>query len=171
MLVGARPSVSAVLVPKLSVPSSTFASGIFVSMLGLSAPLSILSVSGVFVSMPGLSAPPSLLSVAGVSVPVPGLSALPSMSSVSGVSVPVPGLSTSLGLSPLLFPTWSFPQRPTPVPGRQKLSQQSGIIKRASSKEAPPTFVPPSEYLSLLLFLSSGIGKKQLFNKTFNINC
>ena len=40
----------------------------------------------------------------------------------------------------------------------------------ASSKETSPTFALPSECLSFLFFPSSGIGKKRLFNKAFNID-
>ena len=142
------------------------------------------SAFGVSVPMPGLLAPPSVLSVSGVSVPVPRSSAPPSMLSVFGVSVPVPRSLVLLfvsdllvpvhRLSPLPFPTWSDPQTPTPVPGRQRLSQWSGILKRASSKEAPTTcapLFPPSERPSPLLFPSSGIGEKRPFDKAFNIDC
>ena len=61
-----------------------------------------------------------------------------------------------------------------PVPGRQRLGQWSGILKRASSEEAPTTFAPlfpPSERPSPLLFPSSGIGEKRPFDKAFNIDC
>ena len=104
-------------------------------------------------------------SVSGVSVPVPGSSA---PLSVSGVPVPVPGLS------PPPFPTWSDPQTPTPVSGRQRLSQWSGILKKASSEESPTTCAPlflPSEHPSPLLFPSSSIDEKRPFDMAFNINC
>ena len=165
-LAATRPSASAsaVSVPGSAPPS---ASASAVPVPGSSALLSsaLPSASGVSVPVPGSSAPPSVSSVSGVSVPVPGSSAPPS---VSGVPVPVPGLY------PLPFPTWSDPQTPTPIPGRQKLGQWSGILKRASSEETLTTFAPlflPSECPSPLFFPSSGIGKKRLFDKAFNINC
>ena len=134
---------------------------------GSAPPSASASASASAVSVPGSSAllSSALPSASGVSMPVPGSSAPPS---VSGVPVPVPGSS------PPPFPTWSDPQTPTPVPGRRKLSQWSGILKRASSEEAPTTFAPlfpPSERLSPLFFPSSGIDEKQLFDKAFNIDC
>ena len=143
------------------------ASSVSVPVPGLSALLSsaLPSASAVSVPVPGSSAPPSVSSVSGVSVPVPGSSAPPS---VSGVPVPVPGSS------PPPFPTWSDPQTPTPVPGRQRLSQWSGILKKASSEEAPTTcapLFPPSQRPSPLLFPSSDIGEKRPFDKALNIEC
>lgn len=125
----------------------------------------LLSVSGAFVLVSRLSAPPFVSSMSGMFVSVPGSLASPS---VSSVHVPVPELS------PLLFPIWSNPQILMPVPGRQRLGQWSGILKKASSKETSTTFAPlflPSEYPSPLFFPFSGIGKKWLFDKAFNINC
>ena len=60
-----------------------------------------------------------------------------------------------------------------PVPERQRLGQWSGILKRASSKEAPTIFAPlfsSSERSFPFLFPFSSIGKKQLFDKAFNID-
>lgn len=60
-----------------------------------------------------------------------------------------------------------------PVPGRQRLTQWSRILKKASLKKASTTFAPlfpPSKCPSPLLFPSSSIGKKQPFNKAFNID-
>ena len=150
LLLSALPSASSMSVP---VPGSSgllssalpSASSISMLVLGSLATLSVLSISGVSVPVPRSSAP---LSVFGVLVPVPGSFSLP-------------------------FPTWSDPQTPTLIPGRRRLGQWIGILKRVFSKEAPSTFAPlflPSERPSPLLFLSSGIGEKRLFNKAFNIN-
>ena len=116
---------------------STSASASAISMPGLSALLlsALPSASGVFVPVPGSSA---LLSFAlpypsSMSVPVPRSLAFPSVSSLSGIFVLIPGLSASPSLSGVpvpmpgsslpTFPTWSFPQTPMPVLGRQKLGQ------------------------------------------------
>ena len=175
----------------LSVPGSAspfaFASAFDVSVSGsLTLLLSALpSAFDVFVLVPRLSTllSSAFSSASGVFIPVPGSSAFPSMSSMSSVSVPILRLLAPLsisgipisgpGLSRLSFPIWSFLQIPMPVPERQKLGQWSGIIKKASSKEAPTTFVSlflPSERLSPLFFSSSGIAKKRRFHKIFNID-
>ena len=189
-LAATRPSTSMpavpVLVSALPSPSASASASASVFIVSVLASSALPSASGVSVLVPGSSAllSSTLPSASSMSVPVPELSAPSSVSSVSGVSVPVrrlsapPSMSVVLvpepGLSPPPLPTWSDPQIPMSLLGRQKLSQWSGILKRASSEEAPTTcaiLFLPSEFPSPLLFPSSGIGKKQLFDKAFNINC
>ena len=185
-LAATRPSafVSAVSVPRSAFLSvSAFASASAVSVPGSSA---LPSASGVFVPVLGLSALLlfTFLSTCGVSVPVPGLLALLSVLFVFGLFVPVPGLSApsfmfgvpvpELGSSPLPFPIWSDSQTLTPVPGRRRLSQWSGILERAFLEEAPTTcapLFPLSERPSPLFFPSGDISKKRPFDKAFNIDC
>ena len=131
--------------PKLFAPLSTFAVSVLVPRSS-----ALLSVSPMSVLVPELSAPPS---VSALSVPVLGSSAPPSMSVV---------FILGPGLSPPPFPTWSSLQTTTLILERRKLGQWSGIIKKASSEESPPTFAllfPPSKRASLLLFPFSNIGK------------
>ena len=172
LLLSALPSTSdmSMLMPGSSALLSSAlpsAFGVSVPVPGLSALLSsaLPSPSSVSLPLPGLLALPSVSSVSSMSVLMPRLLAPPS---VSGVPIPVPGLC------PPPFPTWSDLQTPMPFLGRQRLSQWSEILKRASSKKAPTTCVllfPPSECPSPLLFLSSGISKKPPFDKAFNIDC
>ena len=188
-LVAACPSASAfaVSVPG-SAPPSTSASTSAVFVPGLSTLLSsaLLSASGISVPVPRSSAllSSALLSASGVSMLVLGSLALPSVSSISGVSIPVPRSSVPPFVSgvpvrvpessPLPFPIWSNLQTPTPIPERQRLSQWSEILKKASSEEASTTFAPlfpPSKRPSPLFFSFSGIGKKWPFDNAFNINC
>lgn len=121
--------------------------GVSMPVSGSFTPPSVLSMSGMSIPMHGLSAPPSILSVSGISVLVSRSLALLStsdifvlvprslaflfMMSLFGISMLVPGSSALLSpfvvfvLGPesslLLFLTWSSPQTPMPVPGKQRL--------------------------------------------------
>ena len=165
-------SLSAMLVPG----SSASLSATPVPMLGLSAlpslsAIPILELSAFpfpfAVLVLGLSALPSLFAI-----PMPGLSACPSTS-----AVPMPGSSALPSPSAILAPyppfylAWTSPQIPTPIPKRRRISQWSGTIKRASLEEAAPIFIPLFFKCTFPPpFSSSGIGKKQLFNKVLNLD-
>ena len=166
-----------------SLSAFAFASASAVFVVGSSV---LPSGSGMSVPVPGLSAflSSALPSLSGVSVPILGSLAPLSVSFMSGVSVPMPRLSAPWfvsgvpvpepRLSPPPFLIWSNPQTPTSAPKRQKLSQWSGILKRASSEEASTTWAPLfplSEHSSPFFFPSSGIGKKRPFDRAFIINC
>lgn len=147
----------------------------------------LLSMSNIFGLIPRLSALllSALLSASGVFTLILEPLTILSMLSVFGVSMSLPRSLAFLSMSNVLMPRsepvlffplfaiQSFLQILTLVLERQKLGQQSGIIKRASSKETSTTFIPlfpPSKYPSAFFFLFSNIGKKRLFNKVFNID-
>lgn len=186
------PSTSNILVsglPGLSIPLSAllmpvlkftaFLIVLLMNVPGLSAPPFALPVlmfkvftpwSALFMLVPELYASPSIIAVL---VCLPRSSA-PAFASV--LLVLIPGLSVLLSpsgpeLYSPLFPIWFLLQIFMLIPEKQRVDQCGIIIQRTSLEEAVPTFISLfSKRLPSHFFPSSGINKKRLFDKAFNLN-